>query len=108
MKKNLSELYKDLKSLGLPITYYEWEKGKVPDLPYLVYYETGKDIFYADNESYYLRNVITVELYTDYKDEELEALLESFFNAQNISLINVEENFWSDEHLHEVSYEFEL
>lgn len=108
MRKNLSDIYEGLKELGLPITYYEWEIGKVPDLPYLVYYETGKEPFYADNQTYYARKTVTVELYTDYKDEKTEALLESFFNAQNITLSFVEENFWSDEHLHEVSYEFEL
>lgn len=108
MRKNLNDIYEGLKTIGLPVTYFEWEKGKVPDLPYLIYYQTGKDPFYADNKNYYARNVVTVELYTDYKDEKLEASLEAFFNAQNITLSNVEETFWTDEHLYEVAYEFEI
>lgn len=105
---NLNDFYEKLKELGLPTTYYEWEVGKVPELPYIVYYESGKNPFYADNENYFATKLVTVELYTEYKDTELESLLEAFFNSQNITLSDVYENFWTDEHLHEVSYEFEI
>ena len=104
----MSEFYEGLKSIGLPVTYEAWEKGNVPDLPYLVYYQTGRNPFYADNENYYATNLVTVELYTDYKDIELEASLEAFFNAQNITLSSIDETFWTDEHLYEVAYEFEI
>lgn len=105
---SLNDIYKGLKTLGLPVTYYEWEKNNVPDLPYLIYYQTGKNPWYADNQTYYSTNVVAVELYTDYKDEKLEASLEAFFNAKNISLTSITENFWTDEHLYEVAYEFEI
>ena len=108
MKKSLDEFYKALKTIGLPVTFNSWEKDKVPPLPYIVYYETGIDPFYADNQNYYFRKIVTVELYSDYKDEKTEASLEAFFNSQNITLSNVEETFWEDEHLYEVSYEFEI
>ena len=108
MKKPLSEFYEKLKALGLPITHVSWEVGKVPPLPYLVYYQTGKNPWHADNTTFYSTNVITVELYSDYKDEKLEALLEAFFCSQNITLSSVGETFWEDEHLYEVAYEFEI
>ena len=104
----MEEFYSKLCELGLPVTYRQWEEGNVPSLPYIVYYSTGKNPWYADNTTYYSTNVITVELYTDDKDLKTEALLESFFNSQKITLSDVYETFWDDEHLHEVSYEFEL
>ena len=108
MRKSLNDIYNGLKSLGLPVTHIEWEVGHVPELPYIIYREDSKSSFHADNKPYYLTKTITVELYSDYKDEKTEALLESFFYAQNITLSNVEENFWAEEHLYEVSYEFEI
>ena len=108
MKKSLNDIYEGLKTIGIPVTYEYWEKGNVPDLPYIVYYQTGKDPFYADNTNYYSTNVVTVELYTDYKNEKLEASLEAFFNSQEITLSSIDETFWTDEHLYEVAYEFEI
>lgn len=105
---NLSEFFEKLKTIGLPVTYEVWEKGNVPGLPYIVYYQTGKNPWYADNKPYYLTNTVTVELYTDYKDEELEASIEAFFDSQNITLSSINETFWTDEHLYEVAYEFEI
>ena len=109
MKKSLNKFAGELESaIGLPVAYRQWEENNVPDLPYLIYYETGKNPFYADNRTHYFSYVISVELYTENKDPKIEALLEAFFYAQNITVSNVEEMFWDDEHLHEVLYEFEI
>lgn len=108
MKKPLSEFYENLKTIGLPVAHVEWEVGKVPNLPYIIYYQTGQTPWYADNNNYYGSKNVTVELYTDYKDEATESLLEAFFYAYNIPIQNIEETFWSEEHLYEVSYEILL
>ena len=34
----LQELYKHLKALGMPIQYYSFQEGQVPELPYVIYY----------------------------------------------------------------------
>ena len=108
MSKNLNDIVEGLKTQGLPVAHRQREVGHVPDLPYVIYYETGKEPFYADNQTYYLNKAVTVELCSDYKDEELETRLESFFYAQDIPLSYVEENNYTEEHLYVVSYEFEL
>lgn len=112
MKRSLNDFYKELKTYAeknnLPVTYREWEENNAPALPYLIYYETGKNPFYADNNAYFLSNLISVELYTDKKDLNLESLMEAFFYDQNITLSSVTSEFWNDEHLHEVLYEFEI
>lgn len=108
MKKSLAELHKELETIGLPVAHRQWEEGAVPPLPYIIYYESGKKAFHADNKPYFVIKTISVELYTENKDEETEALLEAFFYAHDISLTNIEEEFWDDEHLHEVLYEFDL
>lgn len=104
---NLKNIYKGLSEI-LPTAYREWEEGEVPDLPYIIYYESGKNPWYADNKTYYASYLISVELYTEKKDKEQEASLEAFFNARNITISNQEETYWSDEHLYEVLYEFEI
>ena len=45
----LQELYKHLKALGMPIQYYSFQEGQVPELPYLIYYNPKKEFGLADN-----------------------------------------------------------
>ena len=45
-------VYDWLSLSGLPITYYQWQKGSAPAPPYLIYYYPNRDDFRADNENY--------------------------------------------------------
>ena len=50
---------------------------------------------------------MVIELYTDSKDEDLEARVESFLNGLNIIPV-VSEQYINDEKMYEIIYEFDL
>lgn len=69
---------------GLPYTFWEFDnEDKVPSLPYIVYYDLNPNIFYADNQAYYLASRFAVEFYSKKKEDNKVAELEAFFNARN-------------------------
>ena len=51
-----------IKSMGLPVTYHHWQPGKVPPLPYLVYWFDDMQHFAADNVMY--QKILSVQVYT--------------------------------------------
>lgn len=77
-----TELFAILKTIGLPITYYQWETP--PALPYLVYLMTDTDNFGADNKVYAGATNYSIELYTNKKDHVTELLVEGLFNSNEI------------------------
>lgn len=69
---------------GLPYAFWEFDnEDQVPELPYIVYYDINPEIFYADNQAYYLANKFAVEFYSEKKEDSKIAELKAFFNAQN-------------------------
>ena len=49
-----------IKSMGLPVTYHHWQPGKVPPLPYLVFWFDDMQHFAADNVMY--QKILSVQL----------------------------------------------
>ena len=45
----LSEFADILGQAGLPVTYRAYQEGNVPDMPYLVYFESNPIVNVADN-----------------------------------------------------------
>mgnify|MGYP000123754539 FL=1 len=45
----LPELKKKIDTLGLPVAYYCYAHGQVPELPYIVYYADEDVGLYADD-----------------------------------------------------------
>lgn len=73
----LSDLIAAIGTLGLPITQIFWPDGHLPDLPYIVLVpQTTEDVM-ADGSSYLELTPYNIELYTRYRDMDLEARLES-------------------------------
>ncbi|MCH3934342.1 MAG: hypothetical protein LKJ07_07285 [Leuconostoc mesenteroides] len=104
----LSDFYQQLKNdTGLPSVYHHWTVGKAPALPYTVYYVVERDDMIADDKSYFKVRSMNIELYTDSKDEDLEARVESFLNGLGI-VPYISEQYIDDEKMYEVIYEFDL
>ena len=85
---DLNTFYDLIKAeFNIPIAYDHFNEP--PTTPFIAYLDIGKDTFNADNCTFTKSTNIVIELYTDYKDLELEAKLESF----------LEKNFryWEDE-----------
>ena len=70
----LPELKTLLMTLGLPVAYLQWAVGQVPELPYILYYSDEDNNFFADDLVYSEGCAVTVEVYSQNRDLELETL----------------------------------
>lgn len=101
----LEELKTLLESTGLPVAYRAFPVGQAPDLPFICYLVEYSNNFDADNRVYYPINHITIELYTEFKSPESEALVETAL--QDVCWEKTED-YLDDERCYEISYEIEV
>lgn len=78
----LSEIYKKLCTLGVPVAYLQFSKPQ--KLPFIAYSEAGTKIQGADNYNLYRRTTIRIELYSENKNPELERKIENLFRSVEI------------------------
>ncbi len=95
-----------LERLDIPYAYDHFDEGESPEPPFICYRTPATDNFGADGIVYYGINVINIELYTDYKDPEIEQQLEASLTEAGI-FYEKNETFIKSEKLYEVLYEFE-
>lgn len=98
---------KILEELGLPFAYDHFAEGESPETPFICYLSPGSDNFAADGKVYYKINEVHIELYTDYKDPELEERLEDILDGASI-FYEKSETWIESEKLYEVLYTFEM
>ena len=98
---------KILEELGLPFAYDHFAEGESPETPFICYLSPGSDNFAADGKVYYKINEFHIELYTDYKDPELEKRLEDILDGASI-FYEKSETWIESEKLYEVLYTFEM
>lgn len=101
------DVYDGLSLSGLPVTYYQWQKGSAPAPPYLIYYYPNRDDFRADDANYVRVESLNVELYTDNKDFGLETLVEAIFDGMGL-VYDKEEQYIEQEGLYECLYTMEV
>lgn len=80
------ELYELLKSLNIPVAYDHFvlsEATKV-EPPFILYRNMDSAQFKADDQVYFKTKQYQVELVTDYKDIDLEIMLEELFAGNHI------------------------
>lgn len=73
-----------IESIGLPYAYYEFEDNTNIAPPFVVFFYDYSDE-YADNENYAEKVTLNVELYTDYKDIELEKTVEAVLRKAELT-----------------------
>lgn len=98
---------KILEEFGLPFAYDHFAEGESPETPFICYLSPGSDNFAADGKVYYKINEFHIELYTDYKDPELEERLEDILDDASI-FYEKSETWIESEKLYEVLYTFEM
>ncbi|WP_316270332.1 hypothetical protein [Claveliimonas bilis] len=103
----MPELKKILEQLKLPITYLKWAVGQVPDLPYIVYYADEDVGFFADDIVYYEGYAVTIELYTEKKDMELEERVKELLRENHIAY-ETYEDYLETEDMFLKAYEIEI
>ena len=78
---NLEEVKNILKSTGLPVAYHSFTEEEAPSLPFICFISPGTSNFAADGVVYAKANQIQVELYTKYRDFELEEKVEEALSS---------------------------
>lgn len=96
-----------LTATGLPVAYRAWEEGQGPEPPFCVYYAGKSNNMAADGIVYFSAQQYTIELYTDAKEPDAEALVEQALTAAGI-FWQKDETYIESEHMHEVIYEIEV
>lgn len=98
---------KMLEEMKLPFAYHHFAEGESPDPPFLVYLYPGADNFAADGVTYFKVNKLHIELYTDYKDVDLEEKIETVLIGHGL-FYDKSEVWISSEKLYEVLYQMEV
>lgn len=102
--ENLVEMLQELK---IPFAYDHFAEGESPDPPFICYLIPGSDNFAADGRVYFKLNEVRIEIYTDFKDLDLESRVESVLDGHEI-FYNKSETWIQSEKLYEVMYSFDM
>lgn len=78
----LKELKELLEITGYPVAYSHFNEPVEP--PYIVYLVDNNLNFIADNKTYHKITDVDIELYTRYKDESVEMVLENILDQHEI------------------------
>lgn len=100
-----------IESIGLPYAYHQFpipetgEEGQQP--PFICWFLDGIDDLYADNSNYQRIVTLVIEFYSDEKDFETEATIESSLKAAGFSF-GMQEDYIDSERMHETVYTMEV
>ena len=103
----MDEVLEILEAVGLPYAYDHFAEGESPQPPFICFLMPSSDNFAADGKVYYKVDGFHIELYTDEKSPETEAVLESALDEHSI-FYNKSEVWIDSERLYEVLYQFEM
>ena len=102
----MDKLLEIIGETGIPFAYDHFAEGESPDPPFITFLLPGSDNFAADGKVYLKIDEVHIELYTDEKNPETEALVEDVLDAHEIFYDKTE--VWIEsEKLYEVLYSFE-
>ena len=103
----IEEFYEKLKTLGYEVAYDHFDEGEAPSLPYIIYRYPQSNNFSADGKAYFKIAELDVEIYTKYKDIELEEKVEKLLDELEW-FYNKTEDYIETEKMYEVLYEMEV
>lgn len=102
----MDKLLELMAEIDIPSAYDHFAEGESPDPPFITYLLPGSDNFAADGRVYFRITEVHIELYTDEKNPEAEAIVETVLDAHGTFYDKTE--VWIDsEKLYEVLYSFE-
>ena len=96
-----------LQKMNIPFAYDHFAEGESPEPPFICYLIPGSDNFAADGKVYFKMNEVRIEVYTDFKDLDLESRVEGVLDGHEI-FYNKSETWIQSEKLYEVMYSFEM
>lgn len=101
----LREINDILESTGIPAAYLAFPESEEPELPLISYQIPYTNNFSADGTVYAPINHVQIDLYTKYKDEATEQILE---NALASFFYNKQSEYLEDEDCYRTIYELEV
>ena len=101
------EIASMLAEVGIPCAYYQFPNDSGQQPPFLCFYYPNGNDFRADDHRYAKIDALTIELYTDQKDFDLEETLESVLEAHGI-VFSWDETFIDSEQMHLTTYYTEV
>lgn len=103
----MDKLLEIIEKIGFPSAYHHFAEGESPNTPFLIYILPVSDNFSADGRVYFKANEVHIEVYTDYKNLDIEKKVEVVLEEYDI-FYNKSEVFIESEELYEVLYIFEM
>lgn len=102
-----SEVSTMLSAVGIPTAYYQFPDNTGQQPPFICFYYSRNNDVLADNVNYQKIEHLVVELYTDNKDFDLEASVESALNIHGL-VYTRDETYIDSERMFEVVYETDV
>ena len=102
----MQELKTMLEQLNIPVAYSHFNTATTP--PFAVFLRQSTSNFGADDKVYKKINNYLVELYTEYKDIELEERLEQIFDDNEVYYNVTSEDYIDQEQMYQIIYEVTL
>jgi hypothetical protein len=91
----------------LPVAYDHFAEGESPDPPFICFLFPGSDNLFADDAVFQKIDELSIELYTDRKDPEMETRIEGILAAHELPFEKSE--VWiADERMYEVLYQTQI
>lgn len=94
----LKDIKTMLKTTGFPVAYQSFPAEQCPEMPFIVWQETGTHNFGADNRVWSSARILQIDLFTAKRDEESEEILQNVLNNTDI--------FWTKETGYDVDEKF--
>lgn len=98
------EVMQMMEEMKIPFAYDHFAEGESPDPPFICFLFPDSENFAADDVVYMEFSNLSIELYADEKDLELEDRVEAVLNAHEI-FWNKSEVWIESEKLYEVLYQ---
>lgn len=97
-------------SNSVPVAYYRFlntPEQPAPAPPFICYFYPNSDDFFADDANYQSVAVLAIELYTNFKDLELEGQVESTLSAHELAWVKEEADL-DDQRMHMTTWTTEV
>ena len=101
------EVVEMVTEMYLPFAYDHFAEGESPDPPFLVFLFPRSDNFSADGKAYVKINALDFELYTNFKQPNIERQVEAVLDRHGL-FYDKSEVWIEEERLYEVLYEVEV
>lgn len=102
-----SEIYSALKTIGLPIKYYQWiatVNNPIPALPRLVYLSSGNENVKSDSKIHATWNYYDIEYYYSLKNLTTEKTITDVLETIDIDYTETEEVYIETEKMYMKTY----